>query len=506
MPVKRQQRAAGPVSAEDELLLLQGHALAEEEAAKRKMEMLSRFLKDKLAQEQRSAALNLHKLHSQWRAVLREAKAQELHQDVAILSQTFARVMDSKDGVIESLVTDLEEAEAQHKRALSGHLQNVDRLLQLQRCRLRCMEEGCSAQLEDLQEEFEAERRSILEQHQRELRYLQDVAVAVEQNHAREEHEATLNFQSTRDEIKNKSLQEKQYTRLQLSGKLEGLWEQFQHAMQCYAEATEHRKLSFEALKVKDEKSSQEIEVQEKKLQKLQDAVLAAKARLAAHLHECEEQNQRMREQKEAALGQLQQLKSEMSRAQAKAHRSLAELTAQSGAALKALGKIVGKAERVLRLAELCRRMESEEEKVLPFYPSSLAEGEQDDAQRVLREAPTEPLAQTVQDYVGLERFWQRFNKVKLEELAVGQQRAALTHSNRRLRALLRRYLDGLTVNPDVMSKPNALLDVSNKSCTPRNCPQRSRDAPQPRSPPEQQGAAGPSVGLGAECQSQEVP
>uniref|UniRef100_H9H0Z1 Uncharacterized protein n=1 Tax=Meleagris gallopavo TaxID=9103 RepID=H9H0Z1_MELGA len=238
------------------------------------------------------------------------------------------------------------------------------------------------------------ERRSILEQHQRELRYLRDVAVAVEQNHAREEHEATLNFQSARDEIKNKSLQEKQYSRLQLSGKLEGLWEQFQHAVRCYAEATEHRKLSFEALKVKDEKSSREVEVQEKKLQKLQDAVLAAKARLAAHLHECEEQNQRMRERKEAAMEQLQQLKSEMSRAQAKAHRSLAELTAQSGAALKALGKIVGKAERVLRLAELCRRMESEEEKVLPFYPSSLAEGEQDDAERVLREAPTEPLAQ----------------------------------------------------------------------------------------------------------------
>lgn len=45
MPVKRQQRAAAPTSAEDGLLLLQGQALAEEEAAKRKREMLSRFLK-----------------------------------------------------------------------------------------------------------------------------------------------------------------------------------------------------------------------------------------------------------------------------------------------------------------------------------------------------------------------------------------------------------------------------------------------------------------------------
>uniref|UniRef100_A0A8C9FY59 Uncharacterized protein n=1 Tax=Pavo cristatus TaxID=9049 RepID=A0A8C9FY59_PAVCR len=153
-----------------------------------------------------------------------------------------------------------------------------------------------------------------------------------------------------------------------------------------------------------------------------------------------------------------------MSRARAKAHRSLAELTAQSGAALKALGEVVGKAERVLRLAELCRRLESEEEKVLPFYPSSLAEGELDDAERLLREAPGEPLAQAVRDYVGLERFWQRFNKAKLEETAVGRQRAALTRGNRRLRALLRRYLDGLAVNAEALSEPDAPPAVSNKS------------------------------------------
>ncbi|NXL94066.1 DRC2 protein, partial [Alectura lathami] len=110
---------------------------------------------DKLAKEQRSSALNLLKLHTQWRTVLRGAKAEELRRDVAILHQTFARVTDCKDS---SLVMDLEEAEAQHSRALSSHLHNVDRLLQLQRCRLACLQEGCEAQLEALQAEFETER------------------------------------------------------------------------------------------------------------------------------------------------------------------------------------------------------------------------------------------------------------------------------------------------------------------------------------------------------------
>lgn len=50
-------------------------------------------------------------------------------------------------------------------------------------------------------------------------------------------------------------------------------------------------------------------------------------------------------------------------------------------------------AQRILRLAEMCRRLETEEEKVLPFYPSSLAEWEQENARRVLEQPPIEPLA-----------------------------------------------------------------------------------------------------------------
>ncbi|NWH22922.1 DRC2 protein, partial [Grus americana] len=182
MPGKRRLQAAAPVVGEDGLLLLQSQALAEEEAAKTKGEMLTRFLKDKLAKEERSSTLNLHKLSTQWRAVLRETKDKELRQDIEILSQTFTRVIDCKDSVIkasaglagwgrrrgppvtpppqppQSLATDLEEAEEQHAQALRSHLHNIDRLLQLQRCRLTCLEEGYGAQLEALKMEFEAER------------------------------------------------------------------------------------------------------------------------------------------------------------------------------------------------------------------------------------------------------------------------------------------------------------------------------------------------------------
>ncbi|XP_025898608.1 dynein regulatory complex subunit 2 [Nothoprocta perdicaria] len=458
MPRKRRLRPPAPLPEEERLLLLQAQALAEEEAAKKKSEMLTQFLKDKLTKEEQSSALNLSKINTQWRAVLRAAKARELRADLEILSQTFARVADCKDSVIQSLARELAEAEAQHGRALCSHLRNVDRLLQLQRCRLRYLREDYDAELLALQRDFELERRAIVEQHKQECSYLQGVMLAVEQNFVENNYEATLNFQSAWDDIKNKQLEEKQLSRLHLGSKVDSLWKQFQQVLHSYTEATEDRKIAFEVLKQKDEKSSKEIEMQTRKLQRLQDSIAAARGRLATRLQESEEQNRQVRRDKDVVLRRLQALKKELARARAEARGGLAALTAQSGAALAALTRAVAKAERILRLAEMCRKLEAEEEKVLPFYACSLGEQEQRDAEQLLQETPAEPLAQALRDYAAMERFWQRFNKAKLEELALAREKAALSLRNGRLRQLLRQYLQGISVSDEVLREPNALL------------------------------------------------
>ncbi|NXQ73223.1 DRC2 protein, partial [Quiscalus mexicanus] len=113
--------------------------------------------------------------------------------------------------------------------------------------------------------------------------------------------------------------------------------------------------------------------------------------------------------------------------------------------------------QRLLRLAELCRRLETEEEKVLPFYPSSLGELEQQKVCKVLEETASEPLARVMKDYMGLERFWQRFNKAKLEEKGLERARAALADRNQELRRLLQQYLAGATINQKVPKDPHPL-------------------------------------------------
>ncbi|NWQ66704.1 DRC2 protein, partial [Neopipo cinnamomea] len=160
-PAMAETRPGAPGAAEAELLLLQSQALAEEEAAKARRELLTRFLQDKLSREQQISTGELHTPPTLWRSALRQAKDQELRADIETLSQTFSRVMDCKDGVIEALLRELEEAEEQQSRALRSHLSLTDQLLQLQRCRLGYLEEGFAAQVGALKAEFEAERCGI---------------------------------------------------------------------------------------------------------------------------------------------------------------------------------------------------------------------------------------------------------------------------------------------------------------------------------------------------------
>lgn len=453
---------------EEQLLLFQQKLLAEEEAAKKKERLLTQFLKDKLAKEEHNSALNLNKINTQWRTVLREVKTRELLKDIEILSQTFERVVDCKDSVIKSLAKDLTEAEEQYAHALRSHLHNVDQLLTLQRRRLSLLEENYNMELDVLTKEFETERKTITDQHEKEIHYLQDVFMAMEQNYVDSEYESKLEFQSMWDDLKNKNLEEKHFLRLQLENIVEDLWRKFQDALKNYTDATEDRKIAFETLKVKDEKSSKEIEMQMKKIQKLQEAIGILKGKITAHSRESEWQNQCIRNDKELVHVQLRKLKAQRTQARGVSQENLVKLTLESNATLKDLKKVVEKGEKILKLAEICRKFETEEEKVLPFYSSVLTPMEQEEVERQNPEELTEELAKVMADYSGMENFWKRYNKVKLEVLSLQHRRVQLLEISGKLREMLKQYLDGISVSDEVLSQLNPLFIVNHRSNLPQ--------------------------------------
>ncbi|CAH8628705.1 unnamed protein product [Dicrocoelium dendriticum] len=125
---------------------------------------------------------------------------------------------------------------------------------------------------------------------------------------------------------------------------------------------------------------------------------------------------------------------------------------------------LLNKAERIIKLAEHCRKYETEAEKVVPFYVSSLTEDEEAQVQKAFQVDGDDELAQILRQCVPLEMFWRRFNKVQLDRLAILKEHSVLEQENRQLKSLLKQYLDGISVNANVLEANNTLIVVNGRS------------------------------------------
>lgn len=163
-------------------------------------ELATKFLREKLEQEEQYTRLSTKKLNTQWRAILRKAKvgcsisrsrctfffltrynfqAEELKKEIAILSQTFERVVDRKDAILKSLVRELDEAALQEDRLVQTHVAQVDQLVDMHESVMDKLHGEFGDGLQATQTEFLRERAAILERHERDLANVKDMLFAM---------------------------------------------------------------------------------------------------------------------------------------------------------------------------------------------------------------------------------------------------------------------------------------------------------------------------------------
>ena len=71
---------------------------------------------------------------------------------------------------------------------------------------------------------------------------------------------------------------------------------------------------------------------------------------------------------------------------------------------------------------------------------------------------------QLMKDYLAMENFWKRYNKVFLDKASLEKEKAMLSTENAQLRLLLKQYLDGISVNDEVLTNNNPLLIINYRS------------------------------------------
>ncbi|KAJ3042758.1 Dynein regulatory complex subunit 2 [Rhizophlyctis rosea] len=442
--------------------------LKDEETRKMMMALMKEQAKQKQALEEKMTALNQLKIQNRWREIMKAAKARTLLSEIQTLRQIHHRHLDHRNASIQTLSRDVVEAEEQFATALQAHCMNVDTLIELQTNRLQMLQGMFEEELGGLEVEFETERVKLQAQHAKEKADILGIMARMEQDFQETEADARHEYSSMKDDVKNKNLEEKHALRIQLEGTIEDLWKQFQLALSQYTTSTEERKKQFEDLKLRDSRNAREIELQMRKLVRLQESISHLKAKLLTNTHTYESRNSTLRDEKEAIQNHFQRLKKRMLGFREEERKKLTELTVVSGGVLGILRGRVEVAERILKLAEMNRKLEVEAEKVRPFYEESPVPDPQTASQTALPPLDT-PLPP---EFTAMHQFHKRFNKVALDKLALEKQREQLQEENDHLKSILKQYLDGVSVQEGVLERLNPLVVVNGRTNAPLRHPQ----------------------------------
>lgn len=492
------------LSADDKALKDKMKRMEENDYQKRLAAAAKRELRERLELEHKYTAWNRLKIQNTWRKIMRLAKVESLRKDIEIISQTHERDVDRKDAIIQMLDRDLEEAEEQYQMALRSHLLNIDRLIDLQDSRLLALENEFEKDLKALDAEFAAEREHIKAQHEKETAELGDLMRAVDSEEAAKEHEARQEFEQMREMIRNKNLEDIHVLQSFLDNTIEDLERNFETAHLNYLQNTDQRTQDFKNLTQRDQTLTAEIDVKIRKIDRLQASLSHWRTKISQNNKECEERNKTLQEEKEMISQHFQDLKARMHRFREKQARRLTALTTNAGNVRSDLDERTALAERIMKMAEMGRKLETDRERVLPFLEASKEDEEATDAEAEVMamadtvskeakgalhdttEAGEEPPTATqafgtangklVSEWNYLDRFFKKYNKVLLDKLAMERQRDRLTQENTDLQSILKQYLEGISVTDDSLAKPNPLLVVNGRISL--NAPPVRRAAP----------------------------
>ncbi|KAA3670500.1 uncharacterized protein DEA37_0007389, partial [Paragonimus westermani] len=208
--------------------------------------------------------------------------------------------------------------------------------------------------------------RFLIAQHTKQLDDLKDIFVALDSTYTLKEGEAKSDQHSLKDELKNRNLEDKHALRTVLEAKVNQLWAEFKSALNQYNKTTDEKISFFENLKNKDEKSAEEIDMQMRKLQYISEHIAVSKRKMTKLFKEFEEKNRHLKEEREKLVAHFQNLKTQLKKLRESQHEKLVKVQS-----------LLDKAENIIKLAEHCRKYETEEEKVVPFYVSSLTAEEE---------------------------------------------------------------------------------------------------------------------------------
>ncbi|EAN79690.1 Sperm tail/Sperm tail C-terminal domain containing protein, putative [Trypanosoma equiperdum] len=443
----------------------------EEEERRRRQEVaLVERLREMKNEEETMTKNATAVVEARWISFLRECKRKELVAEIEIVRRAFGSSVDRKNAVIDMLFDELVDAEEQHRLVFQSHMRTVDSLIQMQSTRMEDLEGEFEKDLQEMKADYDRELLELARKHEYEVA---DLTFILE-NMAEEAEQLEKKLQENTSEAHDTALEKMEEDRKQMEAELIRASEAIRSELDTrYKEFMATAQVSMKDYmdkSKKDAETTQRIASQTQRIEKLQESVNSWRTNIARNAKGWEQKNSVIQQERDATIGHLKALKSKMHGWRSKEASRLAEVIKSAKDVEDKLRGVVKDAEKILRLVELAKPLETDREQILSCNSNiTTSEIEKEvkhliantDAGRPSEESSVPDGAAFSEDWRLLERFWTKYNKVVLDNVALSQERRHLEEENLKLQVLLKQYLDEISLNDAVIRGPNPLIQAS---------------------------------------------
>ncbi|KAL2715361.1 dynein regulatory complex subunit 2 [Vespula squamosa] len=431
MPLKRKGKVNrfARMSEEERVRYMQHRAELELEAKRRKQQLVAIFSKNKLKREEAFSRLNTAKINEQWRFILRQIKCKEFYEDVTYLWKNFDRMINNKDKIVQLLHVEIKMADIDHRRLQEAHIGIIDKIIELYRQKLKTLCDNYIYKVHSIQNEETIELNKLEINMERACKEIKCITtnekIELEKILTKTKSQNAINICSIISLRKDMMLE----LQNKISIKIENLSKQLNEIMLEYNRTTETKKKQYEFLKEQDDANFAEMTQYPKLNTQLQDTINTVKNEIENLLEKRNFSINKLKYQMKFMRNKSLMIKKNFKTNQISESAQLKKLSVVCNNVIKDLEKINKKGFTLLSLMKLCSELEPLAVSIKMYISSDI-----DTVEETTVHCISKPFQK-------LEKFWMRYNHIKVENILMKKECNKLSAENKHLRYILRNYL-----------------------------------------------------------------
>ena len=390
------------------------------------------------------------KVNAEWIAKMRYAKVSQLKQEAQVLSQDHARDIDRKDLLMQMYLRDLDEATDENQVATMAILKDMNSLINAYESTSKELINQFERQVTKAELDHSKEMQELQTVFSRETTQLKILISEIDKVQQMKLEADLLEHQTQTETVHGQNLEEDHQVRASLEDRIEKLKDRCNAQLTSYKQSTEQSAQDYKDHLSKDTEMAAEVDSKLKDVEKTLAEIADINLKISTSKRDWSRKNSKLKLQRDLMAKNYTDSKLAITKHSESEYERMVDLTNNANACQKTLAKQLEMMDRVLRLQDLCRKYETQRERVAPFLaPADFASFEDlpfpsEQAREAARTA-FENERVDPDEWSYLDGFFQRYNKVQLDTAGIELTKAKLLQENTELKSALKQFLSGVS-------------------------------------------------------------